>query len=52
MAAACYDVGTHSQFMQAWAAGFSHLSGELISRTFGDPVVPQRFDARDLYASV
>lgn len=50
MAAACYDVGTHSQFMQAWAAGCSHLSGELISRTFGEPVVPQRFGARDLYA--
>lgn len=49
MAAACYEVGTHSQFMQAWAAGFSHLSGELISRTFGEPTVPQRFDARDLY---
>lgn len=49
MAAACYDVGTHSQFMQAWAAGCSHLSGELISRTFGEPVVPQRFGARDLY---
>lgn len=51
MAAACCDVGTHSQFMQAWAAGFSHLSGNLISRTFGEPVVPQRFGARDLYAS-
>ncbi|WGM30708.1 hypothetical protein [Brevundimonas sp. NIBR11] len=51
MAAAYYDVGTHSQFMQAWAAGYSHLSGELISRNFGEPAVPQRFAARDLYAS-
>lgn len=50
MAAAYYDVSTHSRFMQAWAAGFSHLSGDLISRTFGEPVVPQRFGACDLYA--
>lgn len=50
LAAAYYDVGSHSRFMQTWAAGFSHLSGDLISRTFGEPVVPQRFDARDLYA--
>ncbi|MDB5421737.1 MAG: hypothetical protein JWR59_1684 [Brevundimonas sp.] len=50
MAAGFSEVHSHSQFMQAWAQGFSHLSGELISRTFGDPLVPQRFDAHDLYA--
>ena len=49
MAAVCYGVSTHSQFMQAWAAGFSHLSGELIAQRFGNPIVPQRFGARDLY---
>ena len=49
MAAALYGVFTHSQFMRAWAAGFTHLSGELISHNFGSPIVPQRFGARDLY---
>lgn len=51
MAAVHSEVFTHSQFIQAWAAGFTHLSGELISHTFGQPVVPQRFGARDLYAA-
>ena len=49
MAAALDGVSTYSQFMRAWAAGFSHLSGELISHKFGSPIVPQRFGARDLY---
>lgn len=51
MAAAYGDVHSHSQFMQAWAQGFSHLSGELISRTVGELVVPQRFEACDLYTT-
>lgn len=50
MAVGYYDVRTRSRFMQTWAAGFTHLSGELISGTFGQPVIPQRFEARDLYA--
>ena len=48
MAAACYDVSTHSQFMQAGRWLFPPV-GELVSRTFGEPAIPQRFDARDLY---
>jgi len=50
MAVAYCDVHSHSQFVQAWAQGFSHLSGELISQRLGERVAPQRFEACDLYA--
>lgn len=51
LAAAFYGVTTSAGLMRAWAAGFSHLSGDLVSKAYGDVSVARRFCPRDLYLS-
>jgi hypothetical protein len=49
LAAGFYAVSSHSRFVQAWAAGLTHVAGDLISRIYGDAAVPRRFTMEDLY---
>jgi len=47
-----YSLTTRARLLAAWAAGFTHLSGDVLEERVGLPFTPVRFEPANLYKSV